>query len=264
MRKKTLIKAISLIIAGVCVCGSMSEPLIKNVYARSELLEEEIDDKNAIKGMVRICAIFDDWHKNPVTVDLSPTFEGGVHHLYTLTPEQPEIEDMVAVGSYRTIAYLADEDRNYKNDAIRVFAQKLNVVVTESAKGEDIPSAVAIVGGEEFIKKYGYAITEYRNEKGKALSGIVTENEAIKVHENNIAKQNTENVDEEFNPNDIKYDNSNTQQDEQNKLNPEEIPSTEDDVKENKNIFIAYGKYIVLAIAVLGAATFTVWRKKNR
>ena len=251
MKKKTLNKIISLIMMGMCVWGSITTPFVANIYAEENTIEEEMDDEKAIKGAVRICAIFDKWNKNPVVVDLSPTFEGGVHHLYTLTPEQPEVVDMVAVGSYRTIAYLADENHNYKIDTIRVFAQKQEVVVKEDAKEEEIPSTVAIVGFKEFINTYGYELTEHRNEEGKALSGVITENEAIEICEKNVAKQN---------PNNNEYDNSQIQEE----LKPEEIPYTEDKVEEDKNGFLSYIKYIVPAFAVLGAATLIVWYKKNK
>ena len=101
MKKKVLFTSLSLMVASVCVCGSFSAPLITEAYARSTPLDEEEDSKDAIKGKVTICAIFDENHKYPVTVDLCPTFDGGVHHYSTLTPENPTASDKIAVGSYR-------------------------------------------------------------------------------------------------------------------------------------------------------------------
>ena len=172
MKKKVLFTSLSLMAASVCVCGSFSAPLITETYARSAPLEEEEDSKDAIKGKVTICAIFDENHKYPVTVDLCPTFDGGVHHYYTLTPENPTASDKIAVGSYRTVSYLAEEDKDYGDAGTKVFAQRADVTVTESTESV-APSTVVIVADKGFIDKYAYELTSYRDDDGNALSEFI-------------------------------------------------------------------------------------------
>ena len=135
MKKKILFTSLSLVVASACAYGSFSVPLITDVYARSAPLEEEKDAKDAVKGKVTVNAIFDENHKYPVTVDLCPTFDGGVHHYYTLTPEKPTASDEIAVGSYRTVSYLAEKNKDYGDTGTKVFTQRSEVAVTKSTKG---------------------------------------------------------------------------------------------------------------------------------
>lgn len=249
MKKKVLFTSLSLVVASACVYGSFSTPLITEAYARSAPLEEEEDSKDAIKGKVTICAIFDENHKYPVTVDLCPTFDGGVHHYYTLTPENPTVSDKIAVGSYRTVSYLAEEDKDYGDAGTKVFAQRADVTVTESTESV-APSTVVIVADKGFIDKYAYELTSYRDDDGNALSGIYSESDAGAIYDENVAKQTG-------------YDSTDAEDDETDKAKQEEIPEGEE-ANSGKKGFASYLKFIIPSIAVIAAATIAVIRKRKR
>ena len=235
-------------VASVCVCGSFSTPLITEAYARSAPLEEEKDAKDAVKGKVTVNAIFDENHKYPVTVDLCPTFDGGVHHYYTLTPEKPSASDEIAVGSYRTVSYLAEKDKDYGDAGTKVFAQRTEVTVTESTKGV-APSAVVIVADKGFIDKYAYELTSYRDDDGNALSGIYSESDAGAIYDKNVAKQTG-------------YNSADAEGDETEKAKQEKIPEGEAD--SGKKGFASYLKFIIPSIAVIAAAAIAAIRKRKR
>lgn len=248
MKKKVLFTSLSLMVASVCVCGSFSTPLITEAYARSAPLEEEKDAKDAVKGKVTVNAIFDENHKYPVTVDLCPTFDGGVHHYYTLTPEKPSASDEIAVGSYRTVSYLAEKDKDYGDAGTKVFAQRTEVTVTESTKGV-APSAVVIVADKGFIDKYAYELTSYRDDDGNALSGIYSESDAGAIYDKNVAKQTG-------------YNSADAEGDETEKAKQEKIPEGEAD--SGKKGFASYLKFIIPSIAVIAAAAIAAIRKRKR
>ena len=249
MKKKILFTSLSLMVASVCVGGSFSTPLITEAYARSAPLEEEKDAKDAVKGKVTVNAIFDENHKYPVTVDLCPTFDGGVHHYYTLTPEKPSASDEIAVGSYRTVSYLAEKDKDYGDAGTKVFTQRSEVAVTKSTKGV-APSTVVIVADKGFIDKYAYELTSYRDDDGNALSGIYSESDAGAIYDKNVAKQTG-------------YDSTDAEDDETDKAKREKIPEGEE-ANSGKNGFASYLKFIIPSIAVIVAAAIAVIRKRKR
>lgn len=248
MRKKVLFTSLSLVVASACAYGSFSAPLITDVYARSAPLEEEKDAKDAVKGKVTVNAIFDENHKYPVTVDLCPTFDGGVHHYYTLTPEKPTASDEIAVGSYRTVSYLAEKNKDYGDTGTKVFTQRSEVTVTKSTEGA-APSAVVIVADKGFIDKYAYELTSYRDDDGNALSGIYSESDAGAIYDKNVAKQTG-------------YDATDAEGDETDKAKQEKIPEGEAD--SGKKGFASYLKFIIPSIAVIVAAAIAVIRKRKR
>lgn len=248
MRKKVLFTSLSLVVASACAYGSFSAPLITDVYARSAPLEEEKDAKDAVKGKVTVNAIFDENHKYPVTVDLCPTFDGGVHHYYTLTPEKPTASDEIAVGSYRTVSYLAEKNKDYGDTGTKVFTQRSEVAVTKSTEGA-APSAVVIVADKGFIDKYAYELTSYRDDDGNALSGIYSESDAGAIYDKNVAKQTG-------------YDAADAEGDETDKAKQEKIPEGEAD--SGKKGFASYLKFIIPSIAVIVAAAIAVIRKRKR
>lgn len=248
MKKKFLFTSLSLVVASACAYGSFSAPLITDVYARSAPLEEEKDAKDAVKGKVTVNAIFDENHKYPVTVDLCPTFDGGVHHYYTLTPEKPTASDEIAVGSYRTVSYLAEKNKDYGDTGTKVFTQRSEVAVTKSTEGA-APSTVVIVADKGFIDKYAYELTSYRDDDGNALSGIYSESDAGAIYDKNVAKQTG-------------YDAADAEGDETDKAKQEKIPEGEAD--SGKKGFASYLKFIIPSIAVIAAATIAAIRKRKR
>ena len=248
MKKKILFTSLSLVVASACAYGSFSVPLITDVYARSAPLEEEKDAKDAVKGKVTVNAIFDENHKYPVTVDLCPTFDGGVHHYYTLTPEKPTASDEIAVGSYRTVSYLAEKNKDYGDTGTKVFTQRSEVAVTKSTKGA-APSTVVIVADKGFIDKYAYELTSYRDDDGNALSGIYSESDAGTIYDENVAKQTG-------------YNSADAEGDETDKTKQEKIPEGEAD--SGKKGFASYLKFIIPSIAVIVAAAIAVIRKRKR
>lgn len=248
MKKKILFTSLSLVVASACAYGSFSVPLITDVYARSAPLEEEKDAKDAVKGKVTVNAIFDENHKYPVTVDLCPTFDGGVHHYYTLTPEKPTASDEIAVGSYRTVSYLAEKNKDYGDTGTKVFTQRSEVAVTKSTKGA-APSAVVIVADKGFIDKYAYELTSYRDDDGNALSGIYSESDAGAIYDKNVAKQTG-------------YDAADAEGDEIDKAKQEKIPEGEAD--SGKKGFASYLKFIIPSIAVIVAAAIAAIRRRKR
>lgn len=248
MKKKFLFTSLSLVVASACAYGGFSAPLITDVYARSAPLEEEKDAKDAVKGKVTVNAIFDENHKYPVTVDLCPTFDGGVHHYYTLTPEKPTASDEIAVGSYRTVSYLAEKNKDYGDTGTKVFTQRSEVTVTKSTEGA-APSTVVIVADKGFIDKYAYELTSYRDDDGNALSGIYSESDAGAIYDKNVAKQTG-------------YDAADAEGDEIDKAKQEKIPEGEAD--SGKKGFASYLKFIIPSIAVIVAAAIAVIRKRKR
>lgn len=248
MKKKILFTSLSLVVASACAYGSFSVPLITDVYARSAPLEEEKDAKDAVKGKVTVNAIFDENHKYPVTVDLCPTFDGGVHHYYTLTPEKPTASDEIAVGSYRTVSYLAEKNKDYGDTGTKVFTQRSEVAVTKSTKGV-APSAVVIVADKGFIDKYAYELTSYRDDDGNALSGIYSESDAGTIYDKNVAKQTG-------------YNSADAEGDETDKAKQEKIPEGEAD--SGKKGFASYLKFIIPSIAVIAAAAIAAIRRRKR
>ena len=248
MKKKILFTSLSLVVASACAYGSFSVPLITDVYARSAPLEEEKDAKDAVKGKVTVNAIFDENHKYPVIVDLCPTFDGGVHHYYTLTPEKPTASDEIAVGSYRTVSYLAEKNKDYGDTGTKVFTQRSEVAVTKSTKGV-APSTVVIVADKGFIDKYAYELTSYRDDDGNALSGIYSESDAGAIYDKNVAKQTG-------------YDSTDAEGDETDKAKQEKIPEGEAD--SDKKGFASYLKFIIPSIAVIAAAAIAAIRKRKR
>lgn len=155
--------------------------------ADSEVIFEE-ESENAEKGHIYIRAAVEKDHEIEIAVDLYAGFDGGGFHHYVLGPENHYgVSDDIAIGEYICSPYIAESREGKESSKAYVEYGGNEQIVTQ----DGITCFLVVAGSREFVNDYIW-LSEFRDENGNYVSGVISRDDAEKILTKTIAMQDSE------------------------------------------------------------------------
>ena len=155
--------------------------------ADTEVVFEE-ESENAEKGHIYVRAAVEKDHEKEIVVDLYAGFDGGGFHHYVLGPENHYgVSDDIAIGEYICSPYIAEDQEDEETTKTYVEYGGNEQIVTQ----DGITCFLVVAGSREFVNDYIW-LSEFRDENGNYVSGVISRDDAEKILTKTIAMQDSE------------------------------------------------------------------------
>lgn len=160
--------------------------------ADTEAVFEE-EPESAEKGHIFVRAVVEKGHETEIAVDLFAGFEGGGFHHYVLGPENCYgVSDDIAAGEYICSPYIAGSREPGGTSKIYVEYGGSEQTVTQ----DRATCFLVVAGSREFVDDYIW-LSEFQDENGSYVNGVMSREDAEKILIKTIAMQYLEEEEQE-------------------------------------------------------------------
>lgn len=178
-RKKNNKAGVLLLLLAAFMAAVMSA-VLPAAAADTEVIFDS-EDEGAAKGHVYVRAVVEAGYEEKLEADLLAVTEGGTIHHYELSENNGYgVSDDVAIGKYILIPYLEET----ADTVTRVEYGGGEQEISEDGTAY----FVAVMGSDSFVREYAW-LSDYRDDNGRAMKGIITIGDAERLFAMTVASQ---------------------------------------------------------------------------